>query len=98
MVGSVKEAADRLGRDALGDVDLRLVIVLDDLMYKRGMTRLELFSELFMNGRHWQVSIVLSCQYIMSLDTACRANVDYLFVLREMIPKNRIKIYDNFFG
>lgn len=53
---------------------------------------------MFMNGRHWKISIILSCQYIMLLDTACRSNTDYLFVLREMIPKNRIRIYDNFFG
>ena len=96
IIASCKEAEQKLGRPP--DVDTRLVIVLDDLMYKRHMTRTELFGELFMNGRHWKITIILSCQYVMLLDTACRANVDYLFVLREMIPKNRQKIYDNFFG
>lgn len=96
IISSCKEAETKLGRSA--NVDTRLVIVMDDLMYKRHMTRTELFGELFMNGRHWKITIILSCQYVMLLDTACRANVDYLFVLREMIPKNRQKIYDNFFG
>lgn len=96
IVASCKEAEAQLGKST--KVDVRLVIVLDDLMYKRHMTRTELFGELFMNGRHWKITIILSCQYVMLLDTACRANVDYLFVLREMIPKNRQKIYDNFFG
>jgi hypothetical protein len=96
IVASCREAETELGRPP--DVDTRLVIVLDDLMYKRYITRSELFGELFMNGRHWKISIILSCQYVMLLDTACRSNTDYLFVLREMIPKNRQKIYDNFFG
>ena len=96
IVGSCKEAAQKLGCPT--GVDTRLVIVLDDLMYKKHLTRTELFGELFMNGRHWNLTIILSCQYVMSLDTSCRANVDYLLVLRETIPKNRVKIYDNFFG
>lgn len=96
IVASCKEAESQLGKAPR--IDTRLVIVLDDLMYKRNMTRTELFGELFMNGRHWNITIILSCQYVMLLDTACRSNIDYLFVLREMIPKNRLKIYDNFFG
>lgn len=96
IVASCKEAEAQLGRPP--DVDTRLVIILDDLMYKKHMTRTELFGELFMNGRHWRITIILSCQYVMLLDTACRSNIDYLVCLREMIPKNRQKIYDNFFG
>lgn len=80
------------------EMDLRLVIVLDDLMYKKQMTRSELFGEIFMNGRHWLITVILSCQYIMNLDVACRANLDYLVCLREPIPKNKNKIYENFFG
>ena len=78
IVGSCKEAEGKLGHPP--DVDTRLVIILDDLMYKSHMTRTELFGELFMNGRHWRITIILSCQYVMLLDTACRANMDYLFV------------------
>ena len=96
IVGSCREAETQLGRPP--GVDSRLVIVLDDIMYKKYATRSEIFGELFMNGRHWNVTILLSCQYIMLLDIACRSNVDYLVCLREPVPKNRQKIYDNFFG
>lgn len=96
IVSSCREAEAQLGRST--NIDTRLVIILDDLMYKKAMTRSEIFGELFMNGRHWNISIILSTQYLMLLDIACRANVDYLLVLREMIPKNRQKLYDNFFG
>jgi hypothetical protein len=96
VVASVKEATHQL--DDQPPVDTRLVIILDDLMYKKGMTKSELFSEIFLNGRHWGITLIMSCQYVMLLDIACRSNIDYLFVLRETIPRNRIKIYDNFFG
>lgn len=96
VVASVKDAENKLGERPA--VDTRLVVVLDDLMYKKGMTRSELFSEIFLNGRHWGITLIMSCQYVMLLDIACRSNVDYLFVLRETIPRNRAKIYENFFG
>lgn len=96
IVTSCREAETQLGRPP--DVDTRLVIILDDLMFKRNMTRNEVFSLIFLNGRHWKISVILTCQYMMSLDTACRANTDFLFVLRESIPKNRDKIFENWFG
>lgn len=79
-------------------VDTRLLVVLDDLMFQKNITRCELFNELFFNGRHWNISLILSSQYVMSLDIGCRSNVDYLVCLQEQIPRNRQKLYDNFFG
>ncbi len=96
IVASCRDAEARLGRPT--NIDTRLVLVLDDLMYKKTMTRSEIFGEIFLNGRHWNISVILSTQYLMSLDIACRSNVDYLYVLREMIPRNRQKLYENFFG
>jgi hypothetical protein len=37
-------------------------------------------------------------QYCMDLPPALRANIDYLFILKENIIQNREKIYKNFFG
>lgn len=96
IVTSCREAEAKLGRST--NIDTRLVIILDDLMYKKTMTKADIFAEVFMNGRHNSLSIILTTQYLMSLDIACRSNVDYLFVLRETIPKNRQKLYDNYFG
>jgi hypothetical protein len=96
IVASCRDAESRLGKST--NIDTRLVIILDDLMYKKAMTKAEIFGELFLNGRHFKLSIILTTQYLMSLDIACRSNVDYLFVLREMIPRNRQRLYENFFG
>jgi hypothetical protein len=37
-------------------------------------------------------------QYCMDLPPALRANVDYVFLLRENILQNREKLYKSFFG
>ena len=37
-------------------------------------------------------------QYCMDLPPALRANVDYVFILRENIIQNREKLYKSFFG
>lgn len=96
VIASCRDAESKLGRPT--GVDSRLLIVLDDVMYKKNATKTEIFAELFMNGRHWNISIMISCQYVMSLDIACRSNVDILVCLRESVPRNRQKIHDNFFG
>ena len=52
----------------------------------------------FMNGRHWKIFFMLTMQYVMDLPPALRANVDYVFILRENIIQNREKLYKSFFG
>ena len=51
-----------------------------------------------MNGRHWKIFFMLTMQYCMDLPPALRANVDYVFILRENIIQNREKLYKSFFG
>jgi hypothetical protein len=51
-----------------------------------------------MNGRHWKIFFMLTMQYCMDLSPDLRSNVDYVFVLREPVIKNRQRLYENFFG
>ena len=51
-----------------------------------------------MNGRHWRVTFMLTMQYCMDLPPDLRANIDFIFVLRENIIQNQEKLYKNFFG
>ena len=51
-----------------------------------------------MNGRHWKLFFMLTMQYCMDLTPDLRANVDYVFVLRENVIQNREKLYKTFFG
>ena len=53
---------------------------------------------IFMNGRHWRITFMLTMQYCMDLPPDLRSNIDYVFILRENIIQNQEKIYKNFFG
>jgi hypothetical protein len=73
-------------------------MVLDDCMFDNKWTRDKNMRCVFMNGRHYRIFFMLAMQYCMDLPPALRANIDYLFVLKENIIQNREKIYKNFFG
>uniref|UniRef100_A0A6C0F8Y3 Uncharacterized protein n=1 Tax=viral metagenome TaxID=1070528 RepID=A0A6C0F8Y3_9ZZZZ len=73
-------------------------MLLDDCMYDKKMIREKNIRQIFMNGRHWNIMFMLTMQYCMDLSPDLRANIDYIFILRENILQNREKIYKNFFG
>lgn len=72
--------------------------LVDDCMYDKKMIRDKCIRGIFMNGRHWNIFFMLTMQYCMDLSPDLRANIDYVFILRENIIQNREKIYKNFFG
>ena len=73
-------------------------VLIDDCMYDKKMIRDKCIRGIFMNGRHWNLFFMLTMQYCMDLSPDLRANIDYVFILRENIIQNREKIYKNFFG
>ena len=73
-------------------------ILLDDCMYDKKFMKDTCIRKCFMNGRHWKLFFMLTMQYCMDLTPDLRANVDYIFILRENIVQNREKLYKNFFG
>jgi hypothetical protein len=78
--------------------DNSVFMVLDDCMFDNKWTRDKNMRCVFMNGRHYRIFFMLTMQYCMDLPPALRANIDYIFVLKENIIQNREKIYKNFFG
>ena len=73
-------------------------ILLDDCMYDRKFMKDTCIRKCFMNGRHWKIFFMLTMQYCMDLTPDLRANVDYVFILRENVIQNREKLYKSFFG
>ena len=80
------------------NINNSVFIVLDDCMYDNKWTRDKDIRGIFMNGRHWKILFMLTMQYCMDLPPCLRANIDYVFILKENIIQNREKIYKNFFG
>ena len=73
-------------------------LLLDDCMYDRKFMKDVCIRQCFMNGRHWKLFFMLTMQYCMDLTPDLRANVDYIFILRENVVQNREKLYKSFFG
>jgi hypothetical protein len=67
-------------------------------MYDNKWTRDKNIRGIFMNGRHWKILFMITMQYCMDLPPSLRANIDYVFILRENIIQNREKLYKHFFG
>ena len=63
--------------------------LIDDCMYDKSMIRDKCIRSIFMNGRHWNIFFMLTMQYCMDLSPDLRANIDYVFILRENIIQNR---------
>ena len=96
VIASVKEAEEKLGRPT--GIDTRVVILLDDVVYQRGVLSNDTFRNIFFQGRHNNISLILAAQYLMYVPVEQRGNIDYLVVLREHIPKNKARLYESFFG
>jgi len=94
----VQKAA--IARDNKDGVTRRhdMFMIMDDCMYDRSVLREKCMRQVFMNGRHWHISLLLTAQYMMDMPPDIRTNVDYVFVLRENVIQNRRKLYDSFFG
>ena len=64
-------------------------VLLDDCMYDKKMIKDPNIRGIFMNGRHWRVTFMLTMQYCMDLPPDLRTNIDFVFVLRENIIQNQ---------
>jgi hypothetical protein len=77
-------------------IDPRTFVILDDCLYDNTWARDKLMRCLFMNGRHWQVMLIISMQYPLGIPPGLRSNIDYVFILRENILSNRKRIWENY--
>jgi len=72
--------------------------IYDDIMYDTSFVRHKSTRQLFMNGRHFKISLLLTAQYCMDLPPGLRTNIDYVFILKDPSKKNRQRLFDNFAG
>lgn len=78
--------------------DHRAFLLIDDCMYDKKNFRSPLVRELFMNGRHWDLFVLITIQYLMDITPEIRTNTDYVFAFKENVRNNREKLYKEFFG
>lgn len=95
-----KHKADCIARGeepCLDDIEPCFAIY-DDVTYDKRFLRDAATRELFMNGRHYRCLVVITCQYLMDMGPDLRNQIDYVFILKDNIRNNRIKMYEYFAG
>lgn len=75
-----------------------LFILMDDCMYDKKVLKGVGIRDLFMNGRHLNMTLCNAVQYVMDMGPDLRTQVDYVFALRENIISNKTKLWKYFFG
>lgn len=79
-----------------GDVDKGSFIVFDDCLYQLEHKKQKYFFKLIQTKELYQTFILLSLQYAVSLQPDIEKKIDYVFIYREQIIKERKKIYEKF--
>jgi|APCry1669189034_1035192.scaffolds.fasta_scaffold12412_1 hypothetical protein len=75
-----------------------VLIILDDCIYERGVLKTTSMRSIFFNGRHDNISLLCTAQYMMDMEPAARTNMDYIFLMRETAKNNKEKLYKHYFG
>ena len=69
------------------------IIILDDCLYDKSVLKSSAMREIFLNGRHLHIAMIICAQYVMDLSPDLRTNVDYIYAMRENIIANRAKLH-----
>lgn len=76
----------------------RGLLTLDDCNADKEAFKSKSMRDCFMNGRHYGINILWAMHYCMDILPDLRTQVDYVFVLKENIRKNKERLFNNFFG
>jgi hypothetical protein len=79
--------------------DARTMLIMDDCMSSKGSwVKEQPISELFFNGRHHELSFILTMQFPLGIPPEMRSNFDYIFLLADDFISNRKRLYDHYAG
>jgi hypothetical protein len=81
------------------EIDPRAFLIMDDCMSSKHLwlkdpNILTIFNE----GRHYQLTFILSMQYSLGIQPELRSNFDFVFLLGEDFINNRRKLYEHYAG
>ena len=93
-----KEMKHEIAKYGSTNIDPRAVLILDDCLYDASWTKDKNVRSLFMNGRHYHETFIITMQYCMGIPPVLRTNVDIVFILRETIVSNRKRLYEQYAG
>ena len=75
-----------------------VALFLDDCAYKKSIFKSETIRELFMNGRHRHITVVVTLQYSIDMPPAIRNQADAVIQCRDTQISSRETLHKQFFG
>jgi len=93
-----KERNDQIKKYGHSDIDPRAFLILDDCLYDKSWPTDKNIRSIFMNGRHYKIFFLITMQYCLGLPPILRANIDYVFIFKNNLIKEREKIYNHYAG
>jgi len=75
---------------------LKILIIFDDIVGRGRIKNNDQILQLFLNGRHQNISIIYITQDIYLLQPAIRGNLDYFITFRTRTARDRDYVIDNF--
>jgi len=80
-------------------IDKRIFLVMDDCLASKTIwSKDPMIKELLMNGRHYDITFILTMQYSLGIAPDLRSNFDYVFMLYDDIFSNVKRLYDHYAG
>jgi hypothetical protein len=93
-----KQKNDQLKKYGSSEIDSRAFLILDDCLYDKTWPTDKNIRSIFMNGRHYKIFFLITMQYCLGLPPILRANIDYVFIFKNNLIKEREKIYHHYAG
>jgi len=93
-----KQKNDQLKKYGTSEIDSRAFLILDDCLYDKSWPTDKNIRSIFMNGRHYKIFFLITMQYCLGLPPILRANIDYVFIFKNNLIKEREKIYNHYAG
>mgnify|MGYP006426866535 CR=1 FL=1 len=80
-------------------LDPRAFLIMDDCLGTKGSwVNDEEMTKVFFNGRHYDLTYILTMQFPLGIKPEFRTNFDYIFLLAEDFTSNRKRIFDHYAG
>ena len=95
-IGKTKN--DQIKKYGNSDIDNRAFLILDDCLYDKTWPTDKNIRSIFMNGRHYKIFFLITMQFCLGLPPILRANIDYVFIFKTNLIKEREKIYNHYAG
>lgn len=76
----------------------RVLVIMDDLMFIKGVMNKQQIKDIHNNGRHLQIFFINIAQYIMVIPKDMRSQIDFFFIFRQKGDTYIKPIYDNLFS